>query len=155
MSTDPNGTPRRHFWGIRVRLLIGLVAIGVAIGLLVFRKASDTAVYYVTVSELLAQESQGEREGLRVVGTVVPGSIQSEPMRVRFQMTDGAEAIPVDYQGVIPDTFGDKGEVTVEGRYRDDGTFEANFLMAKCPSKYEMSPDEELPEAMDQVSASG
>ena len=34
------------------------------------------------------------------------------------------------------------------GIYRTDGTFDANFLMAKCPSKYEMSPDEEAPAGM-------
>ena len=155
MSGERIEAPRRHFWGIQLRLLIGLAAIGAAVGLLVVRKAGDNAVYYVTVSELVAQERRGELMGLRVVGNVVPGSVESEPMRVRFQMTDGVQAIPVDYRGVIPDTFGDKGEVTVEGSYRADGTFEASFLMAKCPSKYEMSPDEETPETMKRAGSSG
>ena len=69
-------------------------------------------------------------------------------LTLRFQMTDGDRAVPVSYRGVIPDTFGDKGEVVVEGVYRADGIFDASFLMAKCPSKYEMSPDEEAPAGM-------
>ncbi len=105
-------------------------------------------VYYVTVSELLTEKKGGDREGLRVTGQVVPGTIERDDMTLRFQMTDGARAVPVSYRGVIPDTFGDKGEVVVEGVYRANGTFDASFLMAKCPSKYEMSPDETPPANM-------
>jgi cytochrome c-type biogenesis protein CcmE len=124
------------------------VAIALAIGLLIARGAKKSMVYYITVSELTTQNRGGDREGLRVTGTVVPGSIKSEPLHLRFQMTDGAQRVPVEYRGVIPDTFSEEGEVVVEGNYTADGVFEANFLMAKCPSKYEMSPDEEMPENM-------
>lgn len=139
---------RRNLWGIRLRLLVGFVAIGLAIVLLVARGAKKTMVYYVTVSELVAEGHKRDASGLRVTGTVVPGSIERGDLSLSFQMTDGAQSVPVEYRGVIPDTFGEKGEVVVEGAFRADGTFDANFLMAKCPSKYEMSPDEEAPEGM-------
>lgn len=145
--TEPNA-PRRHFWGIRLRLLIGFIAVVLAIGLLVARGAKKSMVYYVTVSELLSEKKGLDRDGLRVTGKVVPGTIERDDMTLRFQMTDGSRAVPVLYRGVIPDTFGDKGEVVVEGVYRVDGTFDASFLMAKCPSKYEMSPDETPPANM-------
>ena len=148
MTVNEPKPPRRHFWGIRLRLLVGFIAIGLAIGLLVARGAKKTMVYYVTVSELLSDSKGRSREGLRVAGKVVPGSIERDDLTLRFQMTDGDRAVPVSYRGVIPDTFGDKGEVVVEGVYRADGIFDASFLMAKCPSKYEMSPDEEAPAGM-------
>ena len=119
-----------------------------AIGLLVARSANKTMVYYVTVTELLDRGHGKDVDGLRVTGTVVPGSIDRGDLDLNFQMTDGTKAIPVAYRGIIPDTFGEKGEVVVEGVFRANGVFEANFLMAKCPSKYEMSPDEEAPENM-------
>lgn len=152
--TEPQA-PRRHIWGIRLRLLLGFIAVGLAIGLLVARGAKKSMVYYVTVSELMSSPGDRARDGLRVTGTVVPGTIQRDDLDLHFQMTDGSRALPVSYRGVIPDTFGDKGEVVVEGVYRADGTFDANFLMAKCPSKYEMSPEETPPADMPMPPAKG
>jgi cytochrome c-type biogenesis protein CcmE len=146
MSANPTPPARRRVWGIRIRLLIGFIAIGLAIGLLVARGAKKTMVYYVTVSELLDKgDPKGTANGLRVTGTVVPGSIVRDQMELKFAMTDGTKSLPVVYRGVIPDTFSEKGEVVVEGALGDGGTFQANFLMAKCPSKYEASPEKGHP----------
>ena len=155
MSEHHPPSPQKRVGAIRLRLLLGFIAVAVAIGLLVVRSAKDEMVYYITVSELLAKQSGADLDGLRVTGTVVPGTIESEPLNLRFHMTDGEQAIPIEYHGIIPDTFGDKGEVVVEGRYLSSGTFEADFLMAKCPSKYEMSPDDELPENMPRPNKAG
>lgn len=146
MNQVESKRPRKHVWGMRLRLLLGFVAVVLAIGLLVARGAKKSMVYYITVSELMAKDRGQPLDGLRVTGTVVPGTIESEPLHLRFQMTDGQKAVPVEYRGVIPDTFSEEGEVVVEGSYSAGGVFEANFLMAKCPSKYEMSPDEEQPD---------
>ncbi|MFN8549374.1 MAG: cytochrome c maturation protein CcmE [Candidatus Eisenbacteria bacterium] len=40
----------------------------------------------------------------------------------RSRMTDGQNALPVSYRGVVPDTFGEKGEVVVEGKLTQAGT---------------------------------
>ena len=124
----------------RLRLAIGFLLIGAAVVVLIARANRSNMVYYVTVSELLAKGGAAERPGLRVAGKVVPGTVQRQQMNLRFQMTDGKNAIPIRYQGVVPDTFTEDGEVVVEGRYESGGTFEASFLMAKCPSKYEAAP---------------
>jgi cytochrome c-type biogenesis protein CcmE len=50
---------------------------------------------------------------------------------------DGSAQLPVDFSGIIPDTFVDDADVVVEGNRRTDGVFEATTLLAKCPSKYE------------------
>ena len=107
---------------------------------LIARANRSNMVYYVTVSELLQKGGSGNRPGLRVTGRVVPGTIERQQMNLHFQMTDGHNAIPISYKGVVPDTFSEDGEVVVEGRYAPGGTFEASFLMAKCPSKYEAAP---------------
>lgn len=145
MSEHSTSTGRGRIWGIRIRLLVGFLAVALAIGLLVARGAKKTMVYYVTVSELLTRNAGSGLNGVRVTGTVVPGSIERDQMVLKFSMTDGAKAIPVVYKGVIPDTFGEKGEVVVEGAYHAGGSFEANFLMAKCPSKYEAAAPGEHP----------
>jgi cytochrome c-type biogenesis protein CcmE len=128
-----------------VRFLLGVVVILAGIGLLVARGARNSMVYYITVSELAGKAEAEDLRGLRVSGTVVPGSIDQEELVLNFEMTDGTHAVPVTYRGVVPDTFAEDGEVVVEGRFLPDRTFEASFLMAKCPSKYEVSPDDPDP----------
>jgi cytochrome c-type biogenesis protein CcmE len=59
--------------------------------------------------------------------------------------------MPVSFpQCVVPDTFRDTFgiQVTVQGRLEDDGTFLANQVIPRCPSKYEMQERLDNGEAM-------
>jgi len=49
---------------------------------------------------------------------------------------------PVVYDGVLPDTFTDEIEVVLEGRFGEDGVFQAKTLLTKCGSRYEAAPEE-------------
>ena len=53
-------------------------------------------------------------------------------------------------QGVVPDTFRDGMgiQVTVQGELGQDGTFLANQVIPRCPSKYEMQQRMEAGEDM-------
>lgn len=126
-------------------LFAGALIIG-AICYLMFSGINDSMVYYYTVSELQAQSSQLSEKGVRVSGHVLPGSIDKDDDGTRvqfvvFEKTTDAQ-MPVVYTGLIPDTFKDNAEVVVEGLYHNDASFEANTLLAKCPSKYEGQADE-------------
>jgi cytochrome c-type biogenesis protein CcmE len=117
-----------------------------ALGLLILitQGFKGNMVYSITVSELVEGEGGGRLDGLRVQGNVVEGTIDHRPADsyLHFVMTDGTTQVPVTYHGMVPDTFGEMGEVTVEGSYKPGGDFEATFLMAKCPSKYETDMEE-------------
>lgn len=121
-------------------LLIGLGIAGTMVFMLVVGTRSSTGfAYYVTVAEF---NKNGEpHQHFRVNGKVATGTIERLPggRQVRFTIVDkdGNATLPVDYTGIIPDTFVDKADVVVEGRRRPDGVFEATNLLAKCPSKYE------------------
>ncbi len=121
--------------GSGARVFVGVALVLAAVVLLVLRARTDSVVYYVTVTELLARSAQAENRGLRVTGKVVPGTIAREGRRLTFHVTDGAQAVPVSYEGIVPETFTDESEVVVEGSYLH-GRFEANGLLTKCPSKY-------------------
>jgi len=61
---------------------------------------------------------------------------------VDFHVADqaGGQVLAVRYQGLdVPDLFKDGAEVVIEGHYAS-GTFLAERVMAKCPSKYETKP---------------
>jgi cytochrome c-type biogenesis protein CcmE len=50
--------------------------------------------------------------------------------------------VQASYTGVVPDTFKDDAEVVLTGRLGPQGfEVEPNGVMAKCPSKYDASPN--------------
>ena len=123
----------------QLKFIFGSFIIVVSIGYLVVTGISKTAVYYLTVSELLSKGSTVYGEGVRVEGKVVGGSIMKDPsaLKVDFKITDGNKDIPIHYEGVIPDLFKDDRDVVVEGKYTHEGVFRAHTLLTSCPSKYE------------------
>jgi cytochrome c-type biogenesis protein CcmE len=132
----------KRSWG----LLVGLLAMGAAILVIVFTGIDNAAVYSKGVDELLGERVRFESRNVRVLGTLARGSLlrRDEPCEYRFRMQKGGAELEVHYpQCVIPDTFRDVPgvdvEVTAEGRLQKDGTFLAHQIMAKCPSKYDMT----------------
>jgi cytochrome c-type biogenesis protein CcmE len=126
-------------------LLGGLVVLGSA-GYLMASSISDTAVYYLTPTELKAKtvaDSTFYDTGVKVGARVVPCTITRDPggRETMFEVTDGAMTYNVLYRGITPDTFTDGVDVVVEGRLGRDGIFRATTLLAKCASRYENAPD--------------
>ena len=131
---------RRH-----LGLLLGLVFMGAAILFVVFSGFKQAAVYSKGVDELLRDKGRFESRTVRVLGTLVAGTLvrRSDPCEYRFKMQKNDAVMTVLYpQCVVPDTFRDvpgvNVEVTAEGQISAEGTFHASQIMAKCPSKYEM-----------------
>src|SRR5512142_1827640 len=129
----------------QVGLLIGLLVMGSAILFVVLSGFKQAAVYSKGVDELLREKSRFELRTVRVLGTLVSGTLarRSEPCEYRFKMQKNNAEMTVYFpQCVVPDTFRDvsgvKVEVTAEGQLQKDGSFRASQIMAKCPSKYEM-----------------
>jgi cytochrome c-type biogenesis protein CcmE len=123
----------------QVKIGLAAVVTVLAIVYLGFTGFQKSMVYYLTVSELKARGSEMYGEGVRVSGHVEPGTIQTDPVTLvhRFVISADGEKLPVVYRGVTPDTFKEGAEVVVEGKYDPSGTFMAETLLAKCPSKYE------------------
>lgn len=142
MSTDSTTTPTRRRPRVG-RLAIGLALVGGALAWLVYAGTRDNLVYYYEVGEVQAAAAKTGGK-LRISGDVVEGSIVRDDAerRIRFAIrgtaaAGRAETISVVYAGTVPDIFREGIQVVVEGRMGDDGTFEAETLLAKCPSKYQ------------------
>ncbi|HJR52662.1 MAG TPA: cytochrome c maturation protein CcmE [Gemmatimonadota bacterium] len=160
MNTEHTAPPgRRPRIG---RLAIGIVLVGAALSYLVYAGTKDNLVYYYEVDEVQAAAASTDGR-IRVSGDVVEGSIvkDDETREIRFAIRaakangeggyDGesegqsgdapsgspVESIPVVYAGTVPDIFREGIQVVVEGTMGSDGTFQAETLLAKCPSKYQ------------------
>lgn len=125
-------------------VLGGLLLIGLIIVLMVQATVS-TGAYYMTVSELQARDASIIGERVRVSGTVVDGSEDWRPQEVtlRFTIADenGAQ-LPIVFSGPRPDNFQRAASAIVEGELLSDGSFQAETLLLKCPSRYEEEPEE-------------
>ncbi len=130
----------------KLKFIVAIVIIAGAISYLVFSGVKDTMVYYLTIDELQAKVPDVYGERVRVSGIVVPGTIVKDNNgNIEFQITDGENNISVKYSGIIPDIFADEVEAVVEGNYTEQKVFDADVLLAKCPTKYES--DEKLYES--------
>ncbi len=130
-------TARRDLFGNRKVLAVAGIII-LAVAYLIYSGIQSTSMYYMTVDELLAPGNTSSGEQVRIGGKVVEGTVQSEPksMTLRFVASGESKTVPVVYRGVVPDSFKPGAEVVLEGSLSSGGAFEANILLAKCPTKY-------------------
>ncbi len=134
------------------RFMVGLVAVAAVVSYLVWTGVTETMVYYLTPTELLAKVSDDPTfrdVGVKVSGKVVSGTYARgdgggellHTFTVR-DLVDESSTFQVEYRSALPDTFSDEVEVVLEGRLRPDGVFVANTLLTKCGSRYEASVEE-------------
>jgi len=128
------------------RFLIGGVIILAVLGYLVYGGMQEAIVYFVTPSELKAGTTPPDRF-LRVGGMVLEGSLKKDlnSRTFDFEITDGIQSIPVQFQGVPPDLFSEGKGAVVEGRFGPDGVFRASLVMAKHAEEYSPHKDGEDP----------
>lgn len=118
---------------MRSKYMIGLAIIVIFV---VFAGISlkKSLTPYVPLSEAKASKST-----VQVKGERVPGSEMFDVQQkvFKFKMKDPrGEEFQVVYHGVKPANFEQAKEVVAIGRYTN-GTFEAEQLLVKCPSKYQ------------------
>lgn len=133
------------------RFFAGLVGVGAVVAYLMWTGISDSMVYYLTPSELLAriEADPAFREvGVKVSGRVVEGSWERQAGSVGVHefvvadLEDPETVFPVRYEDVLPDTFNDRAEVVLEGGFGADGVFRAHTVLTKCGSRYEAAKEE-------------
>ncbi|MFI5266263.1 MAG: cytochrome c maturation protein CcmE [Chloroflexota bacterium] len=126
----------------KLKFVVAGVVLLVAVGYLIFNSVSTSAEYYLTVGELKAKAPAVYSQSVRVAGIVADNSIVKDARAGTLQFTaeDSSGKLPVLYKGgAVPDIFGPGVQVVVEGKYASDGIFQADNLLAQCPSRYEDS----------------
>lgn len=127
--------------------MVGGVIILAALSYMIYGGMQEAIVYFVTPSELKANEHASADKFLRMGGMVVKGSMQKDlkNLTYRFDLTDGTATFPVFFKGVPPDLFTEGKGAVVEGRIGNDGVFQATMIMAKHAEDYSPHPDGQPP----------
>ena len=132
----------------RTKYLVGGLLLMLFVGFLGFQvvqATTTTGAYYMTVAELQERAPQLYGERVRVSGNVVDGSEDwnAREITLRFAIADeSAGELPIVFYGPRPDNFQRAASAIVEGELLPDGTFQAETLLLKCPSRYEEDPEE-------------
>ena len=145
----------------KIKFVAGFAVIGVCLFYLVVTGFQETAMYYFTVTELEARETEFVGRRIKLAGRVIPGTISRDDMEMSLQFdiweppseggsTEAVGRRSITYKGIVPDTFKDEADVVLEGVTGSDGVFKAETLLAKCPSKYEGKSYEEMKDVHDE-----
>ena len=126
---------------MKPKFVVGGLVILLALAYLIYSGVTQSAVYFVTPSELAAAPVAGK--AYRLGGLVAPGSLTWEPkaLDLRFTLTDGKTTVPVRHKGTAPDLFGEGRGAVVEGSWAPEGYFKATLIMAKHSEDYQAPAD--------------
>lgn len=151
------------------KFLIGVSLIAAAIIYLILSSTRATAQYFLTVGELLERKGELTGRNVRISGAVVGSSIRYDSAAhvLNFTIADipGSQAevdrmggiegvlhnavqdeslprLDVLYSDVKPDLLKNEAQAVITGRLNADGTFTAEELLLKCPSRYEEAQPE-------------
>lgn len=119
--------------GLLIASGAGILSVAV---LLVMTAMRDNIVFFHTPTEVITGKVVSDSQ-IRIGGLVEKGSLkrQANGVDFTFQVTDGAQSLPVSYTGILPDLFREGQGVVAEGQYRE-GAFQASTILAKHDENY-------------------
>ncbi len=130
-------TPRqkRLMW-----IVAGVALVAAAVGLVLFALKNNVSLYFTPTQVFNKEAPQGRN--FRIGGLVEAGSVKrdSDGLRVRFNISDTVNTMPVIYKGILPDLFKEGKGVVAQGKLESDNVFHAEEVLAKHDENY-MPPE--------------
>ncbi len=152
------------------KYFVGGLIIFTAMVYLIISATKATAQYFLTVEELTSKGQSILGRNVRISGAIIGKSIEFNPKQLilTFDIADipgdnaeieaqgglakvlhnavtepGRKTLHVKYLGPKPDLLRNEAQAIITGHLTNDGTFLAEELLLKCPTKYEDSiPDQ-------------
>lgn len=148
----------------RMKFILGGLFILAAVVFMIFSATQQNAEYFMTVDEVEAKGQRITGQSLRLSGAVIGDTIQYDPQTLTLtfevahvpgdnneiaaegglaEVLHAAVADPsrarlkVVYIGPRPDLLKNEAQAIMTGHMESDGTFIADELLLKCPTKYQ------------------
>ncbi len=127
--------------GPRAKLGFAFVLVAAALAYFAFTAFEGATVDYLSVAQVVEQAPTSLDRQLGVTGKLVQDSYvrDADGLTARFSLKDedGFEELHVTYAGEIGQVFfNDHSEIILQGQKLSDGSFNADNLTVRCPSKY-------------------
>ena len=121
-------------------ILLLVVGVGVAVGF-ALKAFNENLMFFFSPKEVVAGEAPANAP-FRLGGMVIEGSIRrpGDGLVVEFGLTDYAQSVTVQYEGILPDLFREGQGIIANGKLNDSGEFVAEEVLAKHDETY-MPPE--------------
>jgi len=152
--------------GNRTKFLIGGIIILAAVAYLIVSSTLTGARYFITVEEII-NEPTYIGETVRISGAVIGESIEYDEENLIINLTishiptefddlatalhesvynEDAARLPVHVENQVkPDLLQNEAQAILTGYIDENGVFQANELLLKCPSRFEDGgPDQSI-----------
>jgi cytochrome c-type biogenesis protein CcmE len=108
----------------------------ITVGLTLFALGQNMNMFYTPSQVALGEVEIGRQ--FRIGGMVKEGTFvsASDSLRVKFETTDYVHAVPVQYEGILPDLFREGQGIVAEGSVDANGVFMASKVLAKHDENY-------------------
>ncbi len=125
----------------RAKLGVAFVLVAGALIYFAFTAFQGATVSYLSVAQALADSPTAIDRQVGVIGKLVQDSYvrDADGLTARFSIKDedGAEELEITYKGEIGQVFvNDHSEIILQGQKLVNGSFTADNLTVRCPSKY-------------------
>ena len=129
-------TPRQKRMSF-VAVLIAGVAVAIGLALMAL---NENINHFYGPKQVKAGEAPQDHS-FRIGGLVVAGSVirDAQSLKINFDLTDTAETITVQYEGILPDLFREGQGIVATGKMQND-VFIAEQVLAKHDENY-MPPE--------------
>jgi cytochrome c-type biogenesis protein CcmE len=130
---------------MKPKYLLGGALLVMAVAVVIIQGMASNAQYFLTVGQLRTKGPEIQSQSLRISGAVIGNSINysAQALHLEFDVVDAVDQIGtqqplrITYDGPRPDLLQDHAQAIIEGRLAADGTFHADSLLLKCPTRYE------------------
>jgi len=124
----------------RLYFAAALVAAGGVLAVAIVYQLGNNVLYFYSPSDVITKRVE-PGVAFRIGGLVEKASVHhGAGADVRFVVTDGAQTVPVNFEGVLPALFREGQGVVATGAMDGTGTFHASEVLAKHDEKY-MPPE--------------
>jgi cytochrome c-type biogenesis protein CcmE len=124
--------------GSRAKMIRSLIVLGVilaALGFVLFKGATNSLEYFLTVQQANANRAKLGDQSFRMEGVVVPGSIRTTPVGVDFTIRFNRSYDRVIDYGNPPQLFQPNIPVVIQGHFQGDA-FISDLIEVKHSSNY-------------------
>jgi cytochrome c-type biogenesis protein CcmE len=108
--------------------------LGLALGLVLYAMRDNIVFFHAPVDVAAKNVQPGTR--FRLGGLVKEGSVKRDGQRITFEVMDAKQALPVRYEGILPDLFREGQGVVAEGMLEGSGVFRADTVLARHDETY-------------------
>ena len=121
-------------------VLFVVVFSSAAVGLVTYALRGNINLFFPPAEVAAGRAPVGQP--IRVGGMVVEGSVRRSPdsLKVSFDVTDFEAAVTVEYEGILPDLFGEGQGAVASGLLSESGVLLASEVLAKHDENY-MPPE--------------